>query len=112
MFNTIVEAGAVGAGTASCYGSGSEQMIRLLSAKMPHPPPPPHQSVGLHLNPSSRISFAEPHHFYAAPALGENFDADPASAAQALLLPYCIARQNFYNELKFIHAHVETILFI
>jgi hypothetical protein len=29
------------------------------------------------------ISVAEPHHFYAAPASGENFDAAPAPAAPA-----------------------------
>jgi hypothetical protein len=29
------------------------------------------------------ISVAEPHHFYAAPAPGENFDAAPAPAAPA-----------------------------
>jgi hypothetical protein len=29
MFNTIVEAGAVGAGAASRYGSGSDQKMRL-----------------------------------------------------------------------------------
>jgi hypothetical protein len=41
--NTIVGAGA---GTASCYGSGSEQMMRILAAKMPHPPPPtPPESI-------------------------------------------------------------------
>jgi hypothetical protein len=34
-----------------------------------------------------KISVAEPHHFYAAPAPGKNFDA-------ARLLPYYIARQN------------------
>jgi hypothetical protein len=28
-------------------------------------------------------SVAEPHHFYAAPAPGENFDEDPAPAAPA-----------------------------
>jgi hypothetical protein len=32
MFNTIVGAGAVGAGTASRYGSGSDQKMRLLAA--------------------------------------------------------------------------------
>jgi hypothetical protein len=32
MFNTIVGAGAVGAGAASHYGSGSDQKMRLLAA--------------------------------------------------------------------------------
>jgi hypothetical protein len=35
MFNTIFEAGAVGAGAASRYGSGSDQMMRLLVAPAP-----------------------------------------------------------------------------
>jgi hypothetical protein len=29
------------------------------------------------------VSVAEPHHFYAAPAPGKNFDAAPAPAASA-----------------------------
>jgi hypothetical protein len=40
---------------------------------------------------------AEPHHFYAVPASGKNFDAAPAPAPTLL---YCIARQKFENELK------------
>jgi hypothetical protein len=32
MLNTIVGAGAVGAGAASRYGSGSDQKMRLLAA--------------------------------------------------------------------------------
>jgi hypothetical protein len=32
MFNTIIGAGAVGAGAASLYGSGSDQKMRLLAA--------------------------------------------------------------------------------
>jgi hypothetical protein len=36
-------------------------------------------------------SVAEPHHFYAAPASGENFYAAPAAPAPT----FCIARQNF-----------------
>jgi hypothetical protein len=35
MFNTIVEAGAVEAGAASRYGSGSDQKMRLLAAPAP-----------------------------------------------------------------------------
>jgi hypothetical protein len=35
MFNTIVGAGAVGAGATSCYGSGSDQIMRLLAAPAP-----------------------------------------------------------------------------
>jgi hypothetical protein len=35
MINTIVVAGAVGAGAASRYGSGSDQKMRLLAARAP-----------------------------------------------------------------------------
>jgi hypothetical protein len=35
MFNTIVGAGAVGAEALSRYGSGSDQMMRLLAALAP-----------------------------------------------------------------------------
>jgi hypothetical protein len=35
MFNIIVGAGAVGAGAASRYGSGSNQKMRLLAAPAP-----------------------------------------------------------------------------
>jgi hypothetical protein len=42
-------------------------------------------------------SVAEPHHFYAAPALSKIFDAGPASTL------LCIARQNFQKKLKFNH---------
>jgi hypothetical protein len=35
MFNTIVGAGAVGAGAASRYGSSSGQMMRFLAAPAP-----------------------------------------------------------------------------
>jgi outer membrane protein assembly factor BamB len=35
MFNANVGAGSVGAGAASCYGSGSGQMMRLLAAPAP-----------------------------------------------------------------------------
>jgi hypothetical protein len=35
MFNTIVGAGAVGAGAASRYGSGSDQKMRILAAPAP-----------------------------------------------------------------------------
>jgi hypothetical protein len=34
---------------------------------------------------SQKISVAEPHHFYAAPAPGKIFDATPASAAPVAL---------------------------
>jgi hypothetical protein len=55
-----------------------------------------------------KISVAEPHHFYAAPAPGENFDAAPAPAPAPTLL---------YNKAKFlkrtkVYTHVETFLFI
>jgi hypothetical protein len=35
MYNTFVEAGVIGAGAASRYGSGSDQMMRLLLAPAP-----------------------------------------------------------------------------
>jgi hypothetical protein len=38
-----------------------------------------------------KICAAEPHHFYAAPALGKNFDAAPAPAPTLL-----------YNKAKFL----------
>jgi hypothetical protein len=54
---------------------------------------------------------AEPHHFYAAPAPGNNFDAAPASAPTLLY-----SQQNFKNELKFKHMKLscsfDTVLFI
>jgi hypothetical protein len=37
-------------------------------------------------------SFAEPHHFYAAPAPDKNFDAAPAPAAPAHTLLYSKAK--------------------
>jgi hypothetical protein len=37
-------------------------------------------------------SVAEPHNFYAAPAPGKNFAADPAPAAPAPTLLYCKAK--------------------
>jgi hypothetical protein len=36
-----------------------------------------------------KTSVAEPHHFYVAPAPGENFDAVPAAPAPAFTLLYC-----------------------
>jgi hypothetical protein len=56
-------------------------------------------------------SVAEPHHFYAPPAPGENFDAAPAAPAPA------VAPILLYNKAKFlkrtkVYTHVETILFI
>jgi hypothetical protein len=36
----------------------------------------------------ARASVAEPHHFYAAPAPGKNFDAAQAALAPASTLPY------------------------
>jgi hypothetical protein len=51
-------------------------------------------------------SVAEPHHFYAAPAPGENFDAAPAPAP---ILLYSKAK--FLKQTQ-VYTHVETILFI
>jgi hypothetical protein len=45
------------------------------------------------------ITVAEPHHFYAAPALGKIFDAAPAAPAPTLLY----SKTKFLNELKFEH---------
>jgi hypothetical protein len=56
-------------------------------------------------------SVAEPHHFYAAPALapGKNFDAAPAAPAPAPTLLYSMVK--FLKQTK-VYIHVETILFI
>jgi hypothetical protein len=55
-----------------------------------------------------KISVAEPHHFYAAPALapGINFDAAPAAPAPAPTLLYSKAK--ILKRTK----DVETILFV
>jgi hypothetical protein len=50
-------------------------------------------------------SVAEPHHFYAAPAPGKNFDAAPAALAPAPTLLYSKAK--FLKRTKF-SIHVET----
>jgi hypothetical protein len=74
MFNTIVGAGAVRAGTVSCYG------LFLLGV------------LALNFTLLGKLHFksvAEPHQFYVALAPGENFDAAPAPT-----LLY-IVRQNF-----------------
>jgi hypothetical protein len=69
-------------------------------------------------------SVAEPHHFYAAPAPGENFDAAPAPAAPAAPAPTAPAPAApapaptlLYSKAKFlkrtkVYTNVETILFI
>jgi hypothetical protein len=54
-------------------------------------------------------SVAEPHHFNAAPAPGENFDAAPAAPTPAPTLLYSKAK--FLKRTK-VYTHVETILFI
>jgi hypothetical protein len=51
MCNTIVGAGAVGAGGASRYGSGSDQKMRLLAA----PAPAPQHCFSIHINKLSII---------------------------------------------------------
>jgi hypothetical protein len=51
-------------------------------------------------------SVAEPHHFYAAPAPSENFDAAPAPAPTLLY-----SKAKFLKRTK-VYTHVETILFI
>jgi hypothetical protein len=53
-----------------------------------------------------KTSVAEPHHFYAAPALGKNFDAAPPPAAPA---PTLLTK--FLKRTK-VKTHVETILSI
>jgi hypothetical protein len=52
-------------------------------------------------------SDAEPHHFYAAPAPGENFDAAPAAPAPTLQY----SKAKFLKRTK-VYTHVETLLFI
>jgi hypothetical protein len=52
------------------------------------------------------ISVAEPHHFYAAQAPGENFDAAPAPAPTLLS-----SKAKFLKRTK-VYSHVETILFL
>jgi hypothetical protein len=47
---------------------------------------------------------AEPHHFYAAPAPGENFDAAPA--------PTLLCSKAKFSKRTKVYTHVETILFI
>jgi hypothetical protein len=62
--------------------------------------------------PSNEINFssvAEPHHFYAAPAPGENFDAAPAPATPAPTLLYSKAK---FLKLTKVYTDVETILII
>jgi hypothetical protein len=59
-------------------------------------------------------SVAEPHHFYAAPAPGENFDAAPAApapAAPASAPTLLYSKAKFLKRTK-VYTHVETILFI
>jgi hypothetical protein len=53
-------------------------------------------------------SVAEPHHFYAAPAPGINFDAAPAPAPAPTLL---YSKAKFLKRTK-VYTDVETILFI
>jgi hypothetical protein len=60
-------------------------------------------------------SVAETHHFYAAPAPGENFDAAPAPSAPAPSAP-APAPTLLYSKAKFlkrtqVSTHVETILY-
>jgi hypothetical protein len=59
---------------------------------------------------------AEPHHFYAAPAPGENFDAAPVASALVALstapnLPVLYSKAKFLKRTK-VSIHVETILFM
>jgi hypothetical protein len=54
-------------------------------------------------------SVAEPHHFYAAPAPGKNFDAAPAAPAPTSTLLY--SKTKFFKRTKVL-THVETILSI
>jgi hypothetical protein len=47
-----------------------------------------------------QISVAEPHHFYAAPAPGKNFDAAPAPATPALAPTLLYSKANFLKLTK------------
>jgi hypothetical protein len=58
-----------------------------------------------------RVSVAEPHHFYAAPAPGDNFYAAPALAAPAPAPTLLYSKAKFLKRTK-VYTHVETILFI
>jgi hypothetical protein len=49
MFNTIVGAGAVEAGAASRYSSGSDQKMRLLAALALAPAPAPQHCLKMYL---------------------------------------------------------------
>jgi hypothetical protein len=62
--------------------------------------------------PETDISVAEPHHFYAAPAPGENFDAAPAAPAAPAPVPTLLySKAKFLKRTK-VYPHVETILFL
>jgi hypothetical protein len=52
---------------------------------------------------SQEASVAEPHHFYADPAPGKNFDAAPAAPAPAPTPTLLYSKTKFFNELKFKH---------
>jgi hypothetical protein len=58
-------------------------------------------------------SVAKPHHFYAAPAPGKNFDAapDPAALAPAPAPTLLYSKAKFLKRTKVL-TYVETILFI
>jgi hypothetical protein len=58
-----------------------------------------------------KTSVAEPHHFYAAPAPGENFDGAPAPAAPARAPTLLYSKAKCLKRTK-VYSHVETILFI
>jgi hypothetical protein len=51
---------------------------------------------------------AKPHHFYAAPAPGKNFDAALALALAALVPNLLYSKAKFLKQTK-VYRHVETI---
>jgi hypothetical protein len=64
------------------------------------------RNAGKKVSPASLVlpSVSEPHHFYAAPAPGENFDAAPAPTI-------LYSKAKFLKRTK-VYTQVETILFI
>jgi hypothetical protein len=57
-------------------------------------------------------SVAEPHHFYAVPAPGENFDAAPAAPAAPAPTPTLLFNKAKFLKGTIVETHVETIFSI
>jgi hypothetical protein len=65
----------------------------------------------LNKNAMINTSVVEPHHFYTAPAPGENFEAAPTPAAPAPAPTLLYSKTKFLKRTK-VYTNVETILFI